>query len=265
MSQQQTENITVESIAAPDVWQAIADGVNDVGSSEAVFEFDPDGFKTVVKDPANVALIKQRITAADFEHFDADGEFASGLDTNTLDDLLSAIGDAPVRFGWDWDAYKWDFHADDVDYDLSGIQPDAVNQSPAEVPPVKDEHDYCIDVKAPVDKLKRASKIVDMNTEIATFRMGGEDGEFIVEGGGDTDKGRVTLHDSDVFEWNEDPPDTVKECRQSNNYLGDIVGLFDEDTVRIVTGPSLPLHIWTTREGIIDTKILQAPRVSTAK
>lgn len=265
MSQAQTQEVTVETISDANVWEAVVDGVNDIGGAEAVFEFTPDGFKTVVKDPANVALIRQEVAAEDFAHFDVDGTFASGVNGNTFDDLLTAISNAPVEFGWDWDSYTWDFHADDVDYDMSGITPESVNGSPAEVPPLKDELPYVVDVTMPVDKFKRASKVVDMNTQIATFRMGGDDGKFVIEGEGDTDAGRVTIHESDLFEWNEPAPDDEVVCRQSNEYMKDVVKLLDEDTVRIVTGPETPYHLWTTREDVIDTKILQAPRVDSSR
>lgn len=260
-----TKNTTVETITDGDVWETIVDGVNDIGHDEGVFEFTPDGFKCVVKDPANVALIRQEVDADDFEHFDVDGEFMSGASGQTFDDLLSAIDDVPVEFGWDWDTYKWSFHADDVDYDMAGIDAESVNGSPAEVPPTKPDLPYDVDVTMPVDKFKRASDIIDMNTSVATFRMGGDRGVFVIEGEGDTDAGRIRVHEDDAFEWNEDPPEDVVVCRQSNEYMKEVAGLLDEDTVRIVTGPELPYHLWTTRNGVVDTKILQAPRVDTSK
>jgi len=266
-----SKNATVETITGGDVWETIVDGVNDIGHDEGVFEFTPHGFKTVVKDPANVALIRQSVDADDFEHFDVDGDFASGVSGQTFDDLLSAIDTVPVEFGWDWDTYKWSFHADDVDYDMAGIDPESVNGSPAQVPPVKDDDAfdgdtaYNVDVTMPVDKFNRASDIIDMNTSVATFRMGGPDDVFVIEGEGDTDAGRIRVHEDDAFEWNEDPPGTEVVCRQSNEYMQEVAGLLDEDTVRIVTGRDLPYHLWTTRNGIVDTKIMQAPRIDTSK
>jgi len=261
---------TVETITDGDVWETVVDGINDIGHDEGVFQFTPNGFEVVVKDAANVALIRQTIDADDFDHFDVDGEFASGVSGQTFDDLLSAIGNAPVEFGWDWDTYKWSFHADDVDYDMAGIDDDAVNGSPATVPPVKDDDElngdssYNVDVTMPVDKFKRATDIVGMNRSVATFRMGGPDGVFMIEGEGDNDAGRIRVHEADGFEWNEDPPGAETVCRQSNGYMQAVAGLLDEDTVRIVTGRDLPYHLWTTRNGVVETKILQAPRIDTS-
>jgi proliferating cell nuclear antigen len=247
------------------LWETIVDGVVDIGMGEAAFEFGPDGFKTVVKDPTNVALIRQRIAPEEFEHYDVDGRFVSGVNGDTFDELLSAIDDVPVEFGWNWETYKWDFQADDVDYDMAGIDPESVNGSPAEVPPLKDELPYVVDVTIPVDKFGRASEIVDMNTSVATFRMGGDDGIFVIEGAGDTDAGKVRVHEDPAFEWNEDPPADEVVCRQSNEYMKEVVGLLDENTVRIVIGPETPYHLWTSRnDGRVDTKILQAPRVDTS-
>jgi len=258
-----TTETTVETITDGDVWQTIVDGVNDIGHNEGVFEFHPDGFKCVVRDPANVALIRQEVAAEDFEHFDIDGEFASGVSGQTFDDLLGAIDAVPVEFGWDWETYKWDFHADDVDYNMAGVDPESVTGSPSEVPPVKDDIPYVVDVTMPVEKFDRAVQIVDMNTSVATFRMGGDDRKFVIEGASDIDAGKVAVHESDAFEWNEEPPEDEVVCRQGNEYMKDVVGLLDEDTVRIVTGPEVPYHLWTTRNDVVDTKIMQAPRVDT--
>lgn len=270
MSQAQTKpkgETTVETIADADLWAEIVDGFTAIQSAqEGVFEWSPEGFRVVVKDAANVALIRQEVDPEHFEHFDVDGDFMSGVDGSTFDDLLSAIDDVPVEFGYDWDTYKWSFHADDVDYDMAGIDPESVTGSPVQVPPVKDEHPYDVDVTMPVDKFERASDIIEMNTSVATFRMGGDDGIFVIEGAGDTDAGRISIHEDDAFEWNEDPPADVQVCKQSNKYIQDVVDLLDEDTVRIVTGPELPYHLWTKRaDGRIDTKLMQAPRIDSSK
>lgn len=265
MSQAQANEAKVESITDADVWQAIVDGVNEIGMGESVFVFTPDGFETVLKDPGNVALIRQTIDADDFDHFDVEGKFTSGVNAETFDDLLTAIDDVPVSWGWDWDKYRWSFEAGDVDYDMAGIQADTVSGSPAEVPPVKDDLPYTVDVTIPVDKFERASKIVDMNSSVATFRMGGEHEVFVIEGHGDDDAARIRIHEDDAFEWNEDPPESEEISVQSNAYMQKVAKLLDEDTVRIVTGPEVPYHLWTTREGVIDTKIMQAPRVDINK
>lgn len=266
MAQAQTQEPTVETIADADLWETVADGVNTIAHDEAVFEFEPGQFKVVVKDAANVALIRQTIDADDFEHYDVAGRFATGVNTQRLEDLLKIVDDVPVSFGWDWDKYKFDFKAGDVEYDLAGIDPDSVRGSPTEVPPVKDELPYTVDITLPVDKLKRAYKIVDMNTDHATLRFGGEDAIFVIEGQGDTDASRVTIHDDDAFEWREDPPANEDICRQANDYIGEVVSILEEDTVRFVTGPECPYHLWTNRaDGRVKTKLMQAPRVDNSK
>lgn len=263
---------TVDTIAPADLWEEIADGVNTIGHDEGVFEFGPDAFRVVVKDAANVALIKQEVDATDFESYDVDDYFAIGINTQRFEDVLGKVDDVPVRLSYDWNTYKFDIQADDVDYHMAGLDADSVNGSPADIPPVKDADDlpgtksYCVDVTLPVDKLDRASGLVDMVTSIAHFNMGGDDGIFVIEGPGDTDSVTVDVHESDAFEWREDPPESVELCKQSNNYLQDVVGLIDEDTVRVVTGPGLPYHLWTKRaDGRIDTKVMQAPRVDNSK
>lgn len=258
---------TVETIAPADLWEDVADGVNTIGHSEGVFEFAPDAFRVVVKDAANVALIKQEIDPADFESYDVDDYFAIGVNTQRFEDVLGKVDDVPVQLKYDWDTYQFDINADDVNYHMAGIDAEAVNGSPADIPPIKDAEDlpgrksYCVDVTVPVDKLDRATGLVDMVTQIAHFNMGGENGVFVIEGPGDTDSVTVDVHESDVFEWRKDPPEQVELCKQSNHYVGEVVDLIDEDAVRIVTGPGLPYHLWTTRNDVIDTKIMQAPRV----
>jgi len=264
MSQSQSQEPTVDTIADADLWQTVVDGVNGLSSiTESVFEFGPAGFRTTTKDAANVALIRQNIDPDAFDIYEVDDTFESGINTERFDDLLAAIDDVPVDFGWDWEAYKWSFTADDVDYEMAGITPDGVKGSPADVPDVDDDKPFVIDVTMPVDKFDRASQIVEMNTTVATFRMGGDDGTFIIEGHGDDDAGTVRVHESDAFAWNEDPPEDAVVCRQSNDYISEVVDLLDKDTVRFVSGPEMPYFIWTTRNDVVDTKIVQAPRIDT--
>jgi len=264
MAQAQTKSKsepTVETIAEPKIWRAIVDAVNTVAHDEAVFEFDTDGLRIRTKDAANVALVRQFIAADDFEHYDVESPHASGMNTQKFEDLLKAVDDDLIEFGWDWDVYKWDFHADGVNGKISGITPDSVNGSPVDVPPVKEEYEYSVDVTLPVDRFKKASKVVDMASDHATFRMGGDKGVFVISGKGDTDEYTVDVHEDDAFEWREDAPTAIAETVQSNDYIQEVVSLLDEDTVRFVNGPELPYHLWTTRAGCIDTKIMQAPRI----
>lgn len=259
---QTTQEPTVETIAEPKIWKAIADPVIDIAHGEAVLEFAEDGLTVRVKDPANVALVRQRIPADAFDHYDVERPHQSGLDFRKLDDLLKVVDADLVSFGWDWDTFAWSFEGDGVDGDVSGLDPESVNGSPVDVPPVKDDYPYNVDVTLPVNRLSKASKVVDMASDHITFRMGGDDGVFVMSGKGDTDSYSVTAHDADGFEWREDAPDAVAETLQSNDYLQEIVGLLDEDAVRFVNGPELPYHLWTERAGCIDTKIIQAPRIT---
>lgn len=264
MSQTETvENtITVETIGEADLWQAVCEGINELSWEEAAFEFYPDRFKVVSKDPANIALIRQVIDADAFDHYDVEGEFVQGINTSRFEDLLKKSGADDVSFGYNWSEWRWGFEGGGVDAFLGGIDVESVNGSPAEVPPIKDDLPYDVDVTLPVDRFERASDVVDMATEIAEFRMGGPDGIFIIAGKGDTDDYTIRIHDHDDFAWNEDPPEDVVTTRQSNKYIEEVVDLIDEDTVRVVTGDDLPYHLWTEREdGRIDTKILQAPRI----
>lgn len=259
----QSHEPTVETIADAGLWEAIADGVNTIGHDEGVFIFKPDRFEVAVKDAATVALIRQRVDATDFEHYDVEDTFSMGINTQRFEDLLGVVDDVPVQFEWDWDVYTFRFQAEDVEYDLSGLDVKSVNGSPADVPPPKDEYDFCVDATLPTEKFVRASKVVDMNTDHATFVMGGDGDQFVIEGKGDNDASRVTIHEDDRFSWNEDPPEDERVCRQANGYVEDVAGLIEEDTFRMVTGGELPYHIWTTRhDGVIDTKFIQAPRIS---
>lgn len=270
MSQSQTQSSTdeptVDTIADPDLWAALADGVNMLSAKqESVFEFDPDGLTIRLKDSANVGLIRQTVDADDFEHFDVTGTFTLGINTGKLSDLVG-VADTTVDLSYNWSTYKMDFTSGDVDYELSGIQPDAVAASPTAVPGLKDEHDWVVDVDLPVDVWERATNLMDLagtgDGQGNFFASKDSVGDFVVEGQGDDDKSRVRIHESDAFNWRVDPPEDTVESRHANAYMKDFVKRVDEDTVRFVTGEHLPMHVWTTRaDGRIDTKYMQAPRI----
>jgi DNA polymerase III sliding clamp (beta) subunit (PCNA family) len=261
MAQAKTEP-TIETIADVKLWEALCDAANALAFGEGVLEFDDDRLRLRVKDPANVALVDQKIPADAFEHYDVEAEHSIGLNFEKLDDLLSVVDTDTIAFGWDWDAYAWSFEADGVDATIGGIDPDSVEGSPVDVPPVKDKYDYNVDVTLPVHRFKKASKVVDMASDQMTFRMGGDDATFEMSAEGDTDTYSITAHDADGFEWRDDAPDTIEQTNQSNKYVKEIVSLLDEDTVRFVNGGNLPYHLWTTRAGCIETKVMQAPRVT---
>lgn len=266
-AKQQTK---VETIVDAGLWQTIVDGVNALSGDEAVFEFEPDRLRVRKKDPANVALVRQTVAPDAFEHYKVDGPFAIGINTAKFDELLGvASGDEPIDFRYDWDSYKLEFKANGVEYEMPGVDADSVSGSPVEVPPLKDEHDYNVDVTLPVPLWERATDVVELagaGSGQGNFVISeDEPGDFWVEGTGDTDTSRVKFADHDDFEWREDPPEHRVETRHSNDYMPELVDLIEEDTVRFATGHELPYHVWTERDdGRVDTKIMQAPRIDSS-
>lgn len=243
--------------------QSVVDGIREVAHDEAVFEFSPDGFRCAVKDAANVALIKQEIDAADFPAWEVSEPFLMGVNCVKLDDLIGVVSKgAPIKFDYNFDKFVFDVEFEDVHYTMAGIDPEQVNGRVETMPPVKDELDYCVDVTMPVGKWEKATQVVELSgagAGQADFEMS-EDG-FVIAGNGDTDKSSVDIHEDDDFEWREDPPARERICTQSNDYMQEIVDLIDEDAVRLLTGDDLPYHVWTTRNDVIETKFMQAPRL----
>ena len=269
---QAKQQTTVETIVDAGLWETVNEGVSAISSdAEAVFEFAPDALTVRKKDPANVALCRQVIDATEFEHYDVGAPFAIGIDTNTFDELLGIANSGDmVEFAYNWDDYTFDYRAEEVEYQMKGVDADSVSGSPVDVPPIKDEHNYNVDVTLPVELWDRATDVVELagaGDGQGNFVISqDEPGTFWVEGAGDTDKSRVKFHEHDAFEWNEDPPEHFVESRQSNAYMPDIVDIIDEDTVRFVTGNENPYHVFTTRDdGRVDTKIIQAPRLDKSR
>jgi hypothetical protein len=252
------QQTTVETIQDKEVWRAIADGINTLTNAEAVFEFSADGFEVVAADPAQVALIGQSVDAADFDEYDAGG-FRTGVNTADLADVLSICPDKPVRFDWDMKRYKFVIESGDVEYELPAIDPETIGSHIDEIPNIKEKDACDVDVDLPVDPLSRAVDLTDMTGSVAEFQM--SDDGFVVVGHGDDDASKVRIHESDAFAWRDGAPTTRSVCKQSNEYLDDVVGLLDQETVRFVTGTDLPYRLSTTRAGVIDTQILQAPRL----
>ena len=274
MAQAQSKH-AVETIVDADVWEAIVDGINEIGTrQEAAFQFSDEGLRVAVKDAANVALIGIDVAPEGFEHFRVGGDYVTiGVNTEKFADLLSAAkGDDPVKFHLNAESRKFEFQANDVEYELAGINPDSMNGTPADIPPVKDADDlpgnksYSIDVDLPVDKWSTGCDVVDLaGSGHGTFVFDPDEGTFALEGEGDTDTSRVVLSDHDAFEWNEPKPDVRVEDVQSNDYMPEVVSVLedgDKDVVRFVTGDELPFHTWTSHaDGRVETKIVQAPRI----
>lgn len=267
-----TNEPTVETIADAKIWRALAEGVDSVvpdSDREAVFEFSPDRLIVRKKDPASVALIRQVVDATDFEHYDVEDTFAIGVDTEKLEDLLKASDNAEtVELRYDWEDYKLKYRAGNVEYDMSGVDADSVRGSPTEVPPIKDEYGYNIDVSLPVELWSQGCDVAELSGRgdgQAHFESPeGERGTLALTGEGDTDASRVNLHEDDGFEWNEDLPSGKVEARMSNKYMPNIVDAISEDYVRFVTGDGNPYHVFTERaDGRIETKFMQAPITDT--
>lgn len=256
----------VETIADAAVWEAITDGVNAIASKEeAAFVFTPDGLSVGVKDTANVALINMECDPGAFGHYEADGETTIGVDTGKLADVLSAAsGDDVVKFDLDGKTRKFDFESNGVEYELAGIDPESMRDSPVDVPGLKDDYTWSIRCNLPVGKWSTGIDVVDLSgSGHGTFTFDGD--RLTLDGDGDTDRSRVDLTDHDGFAWRDGEPDAPVECVMSNDYMSDIISVVedgDEDTVRFATGDELPFHVWQTHaDGRIDTKIVQAPRI----
>lgn len=270
MSQTQSKT-AIETIADAEIWHAIVDGVNAISpAEEAAFEFDADGLRVALRDSANVALIAMECDKGGFEAYGVADDVTIGIDTTKFADLLSAAdatGDDTVAFDLDAETRKFQFEAGGVEYELAGLDADTIDGSPTNIPAVKDDLQYSVDVDLPVAKWSTATDVVDL--------AGGANGTFVydadadtlaLEGKGDTDTSRVVLSDHDDFAWRDDTPDTRVEVVQSNQYMTEVVSVLedaDADVVRFVTGTELPYHVWTTHaDGRIDTKLMQAPRLT---
>lgn len=270
MSNAQTTEPTVETIGDASIWKTICDGVNTLAHGEAVFVFTPDEVDVRVKDAANVVLIGQRVPAESFDHYDVEREWETGINTEKFANLLDvADEDQPVHFAWDWENFVLRFKAGEVEYKMAGKEPDTFgDKSPVEIPPLKDSLPYCVDVTLPTASWRKGSDVVELATgdygePHGSFKYDAESGDFYFEASGDNDTSRVVISDHDDFEWRDPEPDDAVTCKQSNEYMAEVVGLIEEDTVRFVCGPETPYHVWTDRDdGRVETKIVQAPRVS---
>jgi proliferating cell nuclear antigen len=270
MSQAKSKH-AVETIVDATLWERFVDGMNAVGTKgEVALQFDESGLRAALKDAANVALIAMECDADAFEHFAVGGSGVTiGVNTEKFADLLKAAkGDDPVKFHLNAETRKFDFEANGVEYELAGVNPDSMGGTPVDIPPVKDELPYSIDVQMPVDKWSTGCDVIDLaGSGHGTFVYDPDaPGDFVLEGKGDTDTSRVVLSDHDAFEWNEPEPDTRVEDVQSNDYMPEIVSVLedgDNDVVRFVTGNELPFHTWTSHaDGRIDTKLMMAPRIT---
>jgi len=252
MSQAKSKH-AVETIVDADLWEAVVDGVNQVGTKqEAAFEFEDDRLRIRVKDAANVAMIAQTVDTDGFEHYAVGSDrVVIGINTEKFADLLDvADGDDPVRFNLNAETRKFEFEANGVEYELAGINPDSMGGTPVDVPPLKDEYDWAVRCDLPVEKWSTGCDVVDLaGSGHGTFAYDADADTFALEGHGDTDTSRVDLTDHDDFGWREDKPDADVECVMSNDYMPELIDVLedgDDEVVRFVTGNELPIHVWQT-------------------
>jgi proliferating cell nuclear antigen len=268
MSQKQQE-YTIRTEVDAALWEAIVDAVNTIGSKqEAAFEFGEEELRIRVKDAANVAMVAQDVDVTGFDTYTVGGTGAViGLNTAKFGDLLDvAKGSDTVSFNLNAETRKFEFEANGVEYELAGIDPESMTGTPTDVPPVKDEHDYTIRCRLPVEKWSTGIDVVDLaGSGHGTFAYRPTPGTFALEGHGDTDTSRVALTDHDAFAWVDGSPESTVECVMSNEYMSEVIDIIeagDDDAVRFVTGTELPFHVWQTHaDGRIETKVLQAPRI----
>lgn len=256
-------DVTVAFTADVDLVQSLADGVNEVGYAEAVFEFAPDGLRVGCEDPAAAMMSEQLVPSDAFDTYTVDAPVDFGMDTGKVDQLLSvAHTDDTVRFDLDTQRGTADVRFGDVEYELRGIDTDNVNGRLTDIPEYDDpEYPYDVYATIPCDALERAATIVDLadyNENTAFFACGPD--TFVIGGDGDLDESRVSIHEHEDFGWARDPPDGIRHARYENDYLGTIPDLCD-DVVFTVTGEDLPVFFEQTRADHIDTTFAIAPRI----
>lgn len=256
-----TTDVSPGLVCEAGLLDALVEAVNTVGShGEALFEFREESLRVAVVDAAQVQLVEQVVDADAFDHYVFDG-VEVGFDTARLADLLAiADDDATVVLDWDAETRSVEVRFADVAYELAGIAPEHVSGQLRDLSGLAEPREEVV-VDLPTDAFARAVDVVGMAADHARFVMGGPDGTFRVEGGGDTDTATVTVDAHDTFAWRTDPPDPAAETLQSNAYLGHLPGLLDEAVVTLSAGDDYPVFVETTRhDGAIDTTIAQAPR-----
>lgn len=256
----------VDTICNPSLWADLCDGVNTVSQNEeAVFEFREDGVRIGVADAANVVVIEQFAESDAFEHYEVEQPTSFGLDTQKFENILGVVDTSvdTVEASVDMSTRSMNFRSTGLESSLAGIDPESVTGRVEEIPFKPDKYDYNMEIDLPVAGWERGTDVIELSgSDTGVWRFDPDDESVVLEGRGDTDMTRVILSEEDGFGFRDDPPENAVEMVQSNQYMSDLVTVWDGGTVEMIWGAELPYYMAGTRHGEdIETAILQAPRV----
>lgn len=230
---------------------------------EAVFTLGRDGLQTRLIDPAKAYAVDIDIKPGAFESV-GDGQFVVGVNLGRLDDLLSKTdGDDLVHFCLDLETRKFDIQFANVDYDMAGIDPTTIRDSPGE-PDLEQPNEFSVEAS----HLERATDICTLASNYVDIIADPDEGVIRFTSSGDTDDANVDLVDELEFA-NVTEPTSAKISagdggkQGATGYLTRALKVIPSTTVvDAYLGEDEPIVMeWTFADGDVEVEQLIAPRL----
>jgi DNA polymerase III sliding clamp (beta) subunit (PCNA family) len=249
---------TLSSVVKPPV-EIAEDGVTN-------FHWGEDALRIRTVNPANAIVVSQKISPSEFYHYDVAAEkdeVIFGTRCKTISNLLkAAASDDHVRMTLENSGTEMNISFSDVDYDLSGVDPDSVSE------PDLPDLDYDTNVTVHSRVFMRAYQVIGMMTEAIWFEVNQND--FRVWGRGDADSAEIQVSvENDADSLSDDKEGCIAilndvrsaiEAKYGTRYIN-LVNRFTPSTfLELRMAEDYPMKIISNGEGRY-TEIVIAPRM----
>lgn len=176
------------------------------------FHWSEDALRVHTVDAANAIVVNQTIKPPAFEKYDVrpeNHEIIFGTRCTTISNLLKAARSSDiVSLNLDTESNNLRIQFSDVSYQLSGVDPKAVNE------PTIPELDFDVEATVHSRVFQRAYQVIGMMSETIKFNLANH--QFRVSGRGDTDVAEI---DVDLEEDEEAILDRERKCAAAINRL----------------------------------------------
>jgi proliferating cell nuclear antigen len=222
---------------------------------ECKIHLDEDQMQIQAVDPANVAMVDSKLTAAAFESYEAD-DGTIGVNLNRLENIIGMAGSGDlVHLELNEETRKMEITVgSDLSYTLALIDPDSIREEP-EIPDL----DLPGVAYLEGNQLGRGIKAADMVSDHIGLKIDQEKEAFLIEAEGDTDDVDLELTREELIDLTTGPANSLF----SLDYLQDMNKAVPKKAeVQIRLGEEFPTKInYEIAEGQGEVMFMLAPRI----
>lgn len=232
------------------------------------FHWSSDALRIRTVDAANAIVVNQTVHPPAFENYDIapdNNQITFGTRCTTIANLLKAAHSTDiVSLRLDIESNRMNIQFSDVNYSLSGVDPQAVDE------PTIPELEFNVEATVHSDVFQRAYQVIGMMSETVKFTL--ENESFQVSGRGDSDVAEINIDLEDskeaILDRDRKCAATIErvtqpaEARYSTQFI-DYINQFTPSTcLTMEMNEDHPLRITAEQaDGHLETEIIIAPRM----